>query len=532
MDENIKSKIPDQHLDIDDLWAVFNSNLIPFFTYDEFADIVGSFIKYLRLGDNRSSLLYSGYPAKSFNACLWFYDVLSRLYPTKFPYSNQGTNPRDAQPGKLETDSDGNIIFRYIWIKEYFWEPISSRKSPLPHPRTKEYLELPLAIPNEYLNVCDYEEAPNIRGFTPDDVSRIEEIRAKMLNLEIEILKIARNHLQSRESENFWNRCFAAITQKFSGDEIKSLNDISSKYKGLLKQGVYIVGEDSVWSTANCGRDVDLDAGGLEGIIDFVYFVEQELSTGTFHRLKSLINSIMDLGHGDHTEVYKSFQPVVTEFEALFIRDRRELEAHSRDFKKMFDERLMRDFSTRIKTPVMVKFEHRDLVMELAGLIEKGDFIKAIRDKNISGFAVPTDTKWEDIRIEFMDEQEIKITTPSYTKRTDYKELGFNDGRNNRPNKQWRLLKRFAENNGKISWDVDSKPIQKKHMRSKIGDRTAYAFADGLSLKKKCHVSDNLKVAKGILSKMLRSIFGLEGDPIKTDRSAKTYQMRIRLIDY
>lgn len=61
-------------------------------------------------------------------------------------------------------------------------------------------------------------------------------------------------------------------------------------------------------------------------------------------------------------------------------------------------------------------------------------------------------TKWEEIKITLIEEDAVRINTPSGEGRFSYHQLGFSDKRKlNTPTVLWPLVKRFAENQGEVS---------------------------------------------------------------------------------
>lgn len=163
--------------DIDDLaykvsyFDFLTNQETPFYTHEELAELIAQFITYLKA--NKSSLLAIGYPAKSFAKSPWLFRNLSRLYPVKIPFTVQGrdlSHQKIAEAdGMAERDSEGNLIFNYTWIKEWFYD----------------------LKPLGALSNCSYEEALLIKGLQTEDIKHIEENRAKVFNLKIEILELS-----------------------------------------------------------------------------------------------------------------------------------------------------------------------------------------------------------------------------------------------------------------------------------------------------------------------------------------------------
>lgn len=500
--------------EVEALFAAVNSTVIPFFTLEEFADKIRLFIDYLRIGKNRQSLIYTGYPALSFSECLWLFDILSRLYPTRIPYSTQGTKPGDKNILKQDPDKDGNISFRYIWLREYFGEPISSFQSCLRNRQTGKHLQVPLF--NPYENECDYEVAPHIRGFGSKDVMKIEELRPRLLNLKLQILEIALDQIKAGESEGFWDKCFSAVIDKITGEEFRFLNEIESKYMGVMETGVFILGEDDPWSPANFGRTVDFDAGGLNGMIQFIYHVEQELSYRKIHDIKSRLNQASegDVAHSSE---------LLEELVRFLNRNPKAIEEHSKEFKIMFDKRIKYSVEDKLKTPLMISVQYIDLYKESLRILEQIHLLPGCLP---SKFVVEDGTRWEDIRIEFINETDVYVITPSGRKLTNCKDLEFYDNRANRPNKGWELLIKFARNKGILIWEQSFRRSDSKSHEIKASQ----IATDNLSVKRKCYIPDKQKVEKCNLSKKLKSIFDINTEPITTDRNGKCYRMRIKLI--
>ena len=111
----------------------------------------------------------------------------------------------------------------------------------------------------------------------------------------------------------------------------------------------------------------------------------------------------------------------------------------------------------------------------------------------------PSDLTWEEITIRFLNRDDVLIKFRDKTLQTDYEGMGFKDHKTKSANRQWVMLYYLAENSGEVSWK-DS----------------------GASLK--------LKPQKYLLSKKLRSYFGISTDPFFSYRKEKSYRMKINLI--
>jgi hypothetical protein len=67
-------------------------------------------------------------------------------------------------------------------------------------------------------------------------------------------------------------------------------------------------------------------------------------------------------------------------------------------------------------------------------------------------FPTPTDTRWCDVRIRFLDGHTASVWAGGVQRTFNYTQMGMADGRNGNPTKQWELLRSFARENGMLSW--------------------------------------------------------------------------------
>lgn len=111
----------------------------------------------------------------------------------------------------------------------------------------------------------------------------------------------------------------------------------------------------------------------------------------------------------------------------------------------------------------------------------------------------PKDTKWENITIKFLDNQEVLVTVKKETFHSDFKDLGFADDKTHLPNKQWEFLKGLSETGGELSW---------KHPKA----------------------SHKGKKQKQLLKEGLMAYFQIDNDPFCEYRKEKMYKIKINLI--
>lgn len=102
-----------------------------------------------------------------------------------------------------------------------------------------------------------------------------------------------------------------------------------------------------------------------------------------------------------------------------------------------------------------------------------------------STFPTAPGTTWEDITIKFIDGHTVSIKAGSQSNRYSYEAMGMNNRKSSKPNKQWELLIKLAENHGEATFKSDSK----------------------------------LKATKKNLSKGLKTFFNLKDDPFKYQKT-------------
>lgn len=99
-------------------------------------------------------------------------------------------------------------------------------------------------------------------------------------------------------------------------------------------------------------------------------------------------------------------------------------------------------------------------------------------------FATPEGATWSDVKLKLVDGETVAIKVASEpTRRFIYAELDMMDGRTQKPNKQWELLRDFASNFGTLTWRSPG-------------------------------AASNVKWQQRVLAKKLKAFFGIEGEPI------------------
>ena len=126
--------------------------------------------------------------------------------------------------------------------------------------------------------------------------------------------------------------------------------------------------------------------------------------------------------------------------------------------------------------------------------------------KAILPLRLPTGTTWEQVQVEFINDETVKIVAGSIVEHKTFADMGFCDRRKygERPDELWSHFRTMAKQKGCISWSDDVEDIDESE-RTKL----------------KKWMSD--------LRKRLREYFGIPDDPFQPYRQYKAYQTKFIL---
>lgn len=117
--------------------------------------------------------------------------------------------------------------------------------------------------------------------------------------------------------------------------------------------------------------------------------------------------------------------------------------------------------------------------LQIKGFEEKVVLQKP-KNKRIQLHKFPSDLRWEEISIRFLNEQEVIIKARNETLQTTYEAMGFQDEKRKLPNRQWQLLQLLSLKNGEISWesnqDLPLKQIQAIKKQKQLLTETLKAY--------------------------------------------------------
>ena len=116
-------------------------------------------------------------------------------------------------------------------------------------------------------------------------------------------------------------------------------------------------------------------------------------------------------------------------------------------------------------------------------------------------YAIPAGTTWEQIILQFHDDENVIVRVGQFKHTANYIEFGLYDGRGKqfRPSEQWNFLKVLAKLNGEIRIiDSDAKDAYKKQ--------------------------------KQMLAQKLKEYFGIDYDPFHPYRTEHAYRIKMTLV--
>ena len=464
----------------------------PFYSLIDLKELCSEFIEYLKI--SKSSLISIGYPKTDFTKSKWLYHNLGLLNPVKIPHStnNYGTPYFISENTGLLINRDalGNQILEYTWLTEDW--------------RTEQ--------PSETQKPCSYEEAPFIDGFCDEDINFIDETRAVLFNLKLDILGIAQEHIQRRlinatEQSGLWDDSIDLIANQLSISDFKRFDELERKYENVFVHDFSSDGYSMLYGNPVTGISKDLNAGGIKNLIEFIFFLEKELIVGKIHRTKtSLDNLTHKMDYASYYELagYPSIEQV-DEILLGFLS----YEDQERKLDSEQNERLTMSIHNKFKMPLFVSPQKYDAIKAFAQFIEAtekigieiiGNFLKSREShRKIQRVDLPSGSSWEDITIKFINGNDVSIKCGDFHIDSDFKQMGFENRHERTPDLQWEILVLLSEYNGEAIWELHRGPRLTKER-------------------------------KQTLKKRLIEYFQIDDDPFYPIREIGHYKIRINLI--
>jgi len=464
----------------------------PYYSLIELKELCSEFIEYLKA--SKSSLISLGYPKTDFAKSKWLFHYLSLLNPVKIPHSTNkyGMPYYIGEDTGLTVNRDtlGNQIFEYIWLTEE-WNTLK---------------------PSETQKPCSYEKAPIIDGFCDDDINFIDETRAILFNLKLDILGIAQAHIQRRltnstEQSGLWNDSIDLIADQLSISDFKRFDELERKYINVFLMDSFSDGSSMLHGNPVTGISKDLNAGGIKNLIEFIFHVEKELIIGKIHRTKTALDNLTH--KMDYASYYElAGHPNIEQVDEILLGFL-SYEDQERKLDSEQSERLTMSIHNKFKMPLLVSPQKYDAIKAFAQFIEAtekigieiiGSFLKSREShRKIQRVDLPSGCKWENITIRFINGNDITIKCGDLQIDSDFKQMGFENRHERTPDLQWNILVLLSEHNGEAIWDLRRGPRLTKER-------------------------------KQTLKKRLIDYFQIDDDPFYPIREIGHYKIRINLI--
>lgn len=113
-------------------------------------------------------------------------------------------------------------------------------------------------------------------------------------------------------------------------------------------------------------------------------------------------------------------------------------------------------------------------------------------------YKIPAGTRWEHITLFFVNDEYLKVSVAGKVFDVGFADMGFADGRSDKPTMQWHLLRLLASKNGTLpASDPDAKDRYKQHKKR--------------------------------LADALKTYFGLDSDPFKPYAKEKAYTLKMTI---
>jgi len=258
--------------------------------------------------------------------------------------------------------------------------------------------------------------------------------------------------------------------------------------------------------------EVERAKADSSGVIELRQTKENKLNTVPIEHIR---NILQDLDFGARViEVVKENRPVKEE----------------EPWPQLWDPRKLRDsiYNSGISFTIELLGTYEEWFAEYTESLTEGTPKPDAPKKPV--LRLPANARWEDISIAFMDGHNVDIKYKGKNYRSDFKEMGFEDLKSRRPNKQWELLQRLAENNGEIAWD--SLSSGRSSDISKTEQDFGYEFDEDETQNKGFSIikaPDKLKKTKQLLAQSLKRFFKLDTDPFFPYEEVKAYKIRLKL---
>lgn len=435
-------------------------NGLPLYSIEELADRIIGFRKFI--SDDRDHLVRTGLPSRFYEACRWLWYRAANLYVTRRTLA--------PLPAKNPVWVNGKPIF-YRWAR------------------------LQQSNFGSVLKACSFKAADPVARLTLTDERKLIELRGRVLDAKATVLGRIATRLRGGSAAELLPTCMEAIRESLTTEEIAFCLRCDSIYSHVPKNRPKA--HPIIVSLFGLPRPIA--PGGLESLFQIVWHAEKELSVGTMCRTREALGELVVEKDSDNVLAVPD-QP--GHYFALIAGGRRriidraldrfiahdDLEAESwSDFQKRLQsalkpggntkvlawdrEFLAKEFQAIVESAVaqaVSKIPAYDQPQSTNGLASdstgsQGSERVTVRFPSFSGL------RWEEVAMEFVSNDSIKVTARKRSKRYTFAELGFKDGRKgDLPDTVWGILRAIAKAGGSIDWDSKIEPEEKRRLKPAV----------------------------------------------------------------
>jgi len=400
-----------------------DNGILPYFTVKELSCLYKNFALFIE--DNSESLIERGWPDYTFTDSAWLFCKLAPNYPIEIPICIKNFD-------KLKNPSSDP----YFFLKRYFLNKTN---------QFKKYKPKRVSLSE----ILSYREL----GF-------IEDMRYKFLGLKKTILNEINQYLflKTTDKDVWFKNCAKILYSSFSQKDLQIIASIEKKYNEIKIFN----------NTLN---------GGLNGLLENIFFLYEECKFEKMTLEKNTINSILKGSKFNHQGKFRSYYQL-----AQFAEDDYENKRFNKMKNKLNNELdkiekeiiknkpFMSDTLDFIKkeclnVDYLLKQKYHPFIDSLIKSLETGESFEicipflnrlpATSPKRITPLKLPSDIKWEHITIQFLDYDKVRIQAPNkFSKVVNFRKMGFENQKNGKPNKQWELFYNLSRYRGDLSWTI------------------------------------------------------------------------------
>jgi len=465
----------------------------PLYTLGELAQLTEMFLAYLQR--NRNNIIATGHPRTKFGPSPLFDLHLTRLYYVKRPIVVNACLPPFDQladrlppdcPAETERDEYGDLVYHYRWadqpprppFRREFRRPGESDADlgmvvhtyQLPY----EFQDFtPLAEDGTPARYCEYEEAANMSGCSEEEAVRLPEMREDMFDLRRRILGRLLTAARQEDASGLWDDCLSELSQTLLADKARYLVNIDRRYAEPPNEDIAVSP-----TTLHFLPDGN---GGLTELLTVIGHFEEEIEFGIMHHTREVLKSELPSLRVDsyYQAIGQPWRRRLNEALAVFSRLVRDEDRFWGEYAARVEEALSKRLNVEIVVSavlpaVFAEAGRAQLEMHAdwlkSGARDSGflpqinavHFVRypeevmapSTRIQDVVPFTVLEGTTWEQVVVEFWNDETVKIMVGSLMDHKTYEDMGFVNRRTRErsPDLLWVAFRELAEKNGQLTW--------------------------------------------------------------------------------